>query len=347
MDGAARSVLGRANPMSINDNLEYGGKLFQSPSGRFGATAPAKGSDQGFDLGPIKAPPGTTETGNYHTHGDYSSQGPNGEAVRTSNPKTDQFGSDNFSSQDHRVISYLGSGKSEYSGYLGTPSGKNLSLDANTAGIAGSKGTSLDQTAHSLKGGALAGAGLGAAATLGDAIVHGHLNSGDLRSAAENGVAGAALGTAGNAVERTATAGLDKIAGQGVEKLATSALGEDGALLARSAATKLGGTGAAGAVISAGISIYENRDGLMHGDSRSIGNVAGDTAVGAGSALAGAAAGAAIGSIVPVAGTIVGAGVGLAVGYAADEIMHAGGVDKIVSNAVTSGVNDVKSWFGL
>jgi hypothetical protein len=69
--------------------------------------------------------------------------------------------------------------------------------------------------------------------------------------------------------------------------------------------------------------------------------------------LSGAAVGAAIGSVVPVAGTAVGAVVGLGVGIAADYVMRAGGVDKVVGNAVSAGVDAVKSvgktvmgWFG-
>jgi hypothetical protein len=123
--------------------------------------------------------------------------------------------------------------------------------------------------------------------------------------------------------------------------------------MARTATTRLAGAGAAGAVISAGFSIYENRDGLARGDSQAIGRVAGDTVVGATAALGGAAAGAAIGSVVPVVGTAVGAVVGLGVGFAADYVMRAGGVDKAIASAVSSGVDAVKgaaskvaSWLG-
>jgi hypothetical protein len=60
-----------------------------------------------------------------------------------------------------------------------------------------------------------------------------------------------------------------------------------------------------------------------------------------------------VGSVVPVVGTAVGAVVGLGVGFAADYVMRAGGVDRAIGNAVTSGVDAVKgaasrvaSWLG-
>ena len=80
--------------------------------------------------------------------------------------------------------------------------------------------------------------------------------------------------------------------------------------------------------------------------SRAIGNVAGDVVVGGGSALAGAAAGAAIGSVVPGVGTVIGAAVGLGAGFLADHALRAGGVDKMIGNAVSSAADTVKGWFG-
>jgi hypothetical protein len=152
-------------------------------------------------------------------------------------------------------------------------------------------------------------------------------------------------------VAKEGVQGADNLAGQSVERASGNAvsrvagqeLAESGAGAAARAVA--GRAGAVGAAVSAGISAYENRDGLMKGDSQAIGRVAGDTVVGGGAAAAGVAAGAAIGSVVPVAGTIVGAGVGLVVGLAADQIMRAGGVDKMVGNAVSSAVDTVKGWF--
>ncbi|MBZ8141554.1 hypothetical protein CLD22_16815 [Rubrivivax gelatinosus] len=123
--------------------------------------------------------------------------------------------------------------------------------------------------------------------------------------------------------------------------------------LLRVGASRLAGAGVAGAVVGAGLSIYENREGLVQGDADAIGKVAGDTVVAAGAALGGMAAGAAVGSVVPVVGTAVGAVVGLGVGVAIDYVARAGGVDKAIGDAVSSGVDAVKGaaskvagWFG-
>ncbi len=173
------------------------------------------------------------------------------------------------------------------------------------------------------------------------------------RDEASDILANSARGTAVGATYAVTEHGLvkvaDRMAGNAIERAATNTAARLGAAeataagtLARTAATRLGGAGAAGAVISAGMSAYENREGLARGDSRAIGNVAGDVVVGGSAALAGAAAGAAIGSVVPVAGTAIGAVVGLGVGFAADYVMRAGGIDKMVGNAVSSGVDAVK-----
>ena len=58
-----------------------------------------------------------------HTHGDYSTLGPNGEAVRTGDPAKDDFNSDHFSGADKDGIKGDAGENSQYRGYLGTPSG--------------------------------------------------------------------------------------------------------------------------------------------------------------------------------------------------------------------------------
>jgi hypothetical protein len=220
--------------------------------------------------------------------------------------------------------------------------------------------SALATTAHTAGRGALVGAATDAALTTAGALRDGRISGDEARDIVANSARGAVVGGTYAVTEQGLVKVADRAAGAAVERTAANVATRLGtadasaaAALTRTAATRLGGAGAAGAVISAGMSIYENRDGLANGDSRAIGNVAGDTVVGAGSALAGAAAGAAIGSAVPVLGTAVGAVVGLGVGFAADYVMRAGGVDKVVGNAVTSSVDAVKGaaskvagWFG-
>ena len=119
-DDAARAALAVANPASIKDNLEYSGLIYRGSDGKYYYSGPAKGTDQGANpVGDAPAPKGTTVVGDFHTHGDYSTEDKKtGAAVRSSDPKKDQFNSDNFSTQDKTDNAAVG-----YPGYLGTPSG--------------------------------------------------------------------------------------------------------------------------------------------------------------------------------------------------------------------------------
>jgi hypothetical protein len=75
------------------------------------------------ETGTVSAPP---------VHGDYSVPDKNGNPVRTSDPKKDAYNSDHFSKGlrgDIQGIKHDAQGKSEYRGYLGTPSGKFLIYD--------------------------------------------------------------------------------------------------------------------------------------------------------------------------------------------------------------------------
>ena len=125
-DAKAVEALDIANPLSIKDNLEYGGYIYRKPDGSYGYTAPLKGTSKGFQ--PSSAahlvPSGAVIVGDYHTHGDYSIYNlKTGAAIRSSNPLNDQFNSDYFSKGDYRGISIDARRSPDYRGYLGTPSG--------------------------------------------------------------------------------------------------------------------------------------------------------------------------------------------------------------------------------
>jgi hypothetical protein len=124
-DHAAKAAFKKVNPLSINDNLEYGGLIFRdNRSGRYGFTGPIKGSDQGVNPHAAQAPHNSSLVGDYHTHGDYSLyESATGKTIRTSDLVRDAFNSDNFSPQDISGISADGKGIPGYKGYLGTPSG--------------------------------------------------------------------------------------------------------------------------------------------------------------------------------------------------------------------------------
>jgi uncharacterized Zn-binding protein involved in type VI secretion len=132
VDDAGRAALTETNPLSIRDNLEYGGLVYKSPDGTYGYTSPIIGSAAGLDLGLVTLPAGTTEIGTYHTHGDYSIIDAAGTVVRTSDPARDDFNSDNFSFDDILGDSTYGKGVPGYRGFLGTPGGVFKSHDPNT-----------------------------------------------------------------------------------------------------------------------------------------------------------------------------------------------------------------------
>lgn len=184
------------------------------------------------------------------------------------------------------------------------------------------------------------GAALGGLAGGAITLVHlgrdGEISTTDITQAAQQGVQGAGLGALAAAGERVAAPWVDRAVGPVVQRWATQAAppiarmapstvpasatlatAEGAAAFgagARTLAARVGGATVVGAAIGTALSAYDNRAGLVRGDSQAIGNVAADTAVAAGSIAAATVAGAAAGSVVPVAGTAVGAVVGLAVG---------------------------------
>lgn len=132
MQDAARAALNDANPTSIRENREYGGLIYRNPDGTYGYTAPNHGSGTSYDPSTASVPPGTTRVGDYHTHGDYSTDDGHGNPVRTNDPALDAFNSDNFSTPDLRGIEQDAQGNPDYRGYLGTPSGTFREYDPGT-----------------------------------------------------------------------------------------------------------------------------------------------------------------------------------------------------------------------
>jgi hypothetical protein len=166
---------------------------------------------------------------------------------------------------------------------------------------------------------------------------------------------GGAIGTASALLERGVAPVVNRLAGsaaQGADtavaaRVGTSAVADSAAegIAARTLATRVAGSTAVGVVVSAGVSAWDNRAGLAHGDSKAIGNVAADTAVGAASVATSVAVGAAVGSVVPVAGTAVGAAVGLVVGVGVAYGAQISGARDAVAHAASSAVDTIKSWF--
>ena len=117
---AAEDAISFINPTSIQQNTEYGGTIRTDPSGQYYATNPISGTG---DSVPITANASTV--GDYHTHGDYSMVGPNGQPVATTQAQ-DQYNSDNFSTQDNTNSATIANhfGTPNYQSYLGTPSGQ-------------------------------------------------------------------------------------------------------------------------------------------------------------------------------------------------------------------------------
>jgi RHS repeat-associated protein len=120
---AARAALAAANPLSIQENVEYAGLIFKNPDGGYGFSGPiTSGYPDGANPYNAPVPPGTIVVGDYHTHGDYSWRIFD-EVVRTGDPTKDNLNSDNFSPQDKNISQILSPYHPDYRSYLGTPSG--------------------------------------------------------------------------------------------------------------------------------------------------------------------------------------------------------------------------------
>jgi len=356
-DAAAFNALEKSNPTSIRNNVEVGGYIYENPeTKRFHATEPVLGTADELQLGHIKTPDGARTVGDYHTHADYSNfDAKTGDIIRTTNPANDGFNSDRFSVVDFQGNSYDGT-----TGYLATPSGEFRSVqpDVIPDGVFSDPNFDPDtvrdsrmsiplETARtSGRNGAIIGGGVELGVATYNALGDGYQHS-DLGTIANAGARGAAAGGATAIGEHYVERGIERTVGSSIQRRVGEVAARNGlddvavGTAARTIASRAGGAGAVGAVVGAGFSIYDNREGLARGDSEAIGDVAGDTVVAAGSALAGAAAGAAIGSAVPVLGTAVGAVVGLGVGLGVDYIARKGGVDEVVGDVVSGGVDQL------
>ena len=107
------------NPLSIQDNAEYGGSICKEigSSTKYFAIEATKG--KGDTVSTPSCPCGSERVAKYHTHGDYSKKG----FIRTTKPN-DYYHSDDFSPEDKKNDKYLGYFFPDYiGGYLGTPSG--------------------------------------------------------------------------------------------------------------------------------------------------------------------------------------------------------------------------------
>jgi hypothetical protein len=101
---AARSVLNRINPVSVQQNIEHGGWIYRNADNSFSYTQPVAGTVDSVNIGnpQTTVPNGTAASASYHTHG-----GPD--------PRYDN---ENFSPQD-----LLSDRLAGVDGYLGTPAG--------------------------------------------------------------------------------------------------------------------------------------------------------------------------------------------------------------------------------
>jgi RHS repeat-associated protein len=131
-DEAAHVALDRYNPLSIQENREFGGLIFKDNEGLYGHTRATRGGIDGVNPWKGKAiPSGTEEVGYWHTHGNYSKM-ENGKLIPTGEKATDWYDSDNFSPQDIKVANSQSKNKLEYRGYVGTPCGVFKGYNAKT-----------------------------------------------------------------------------------------------------------------------------------------------------------------------------------------------------------------------
>lgn len=207
-----------------------------------------------------------------------------------------------------------------------------------------------------VKQGGVYGAAGGAVISAVRVGMDGRISAADALEITKHTALGGATGAVAAAGERVVTPLVDRAVGASVQRVATQTAARAAPQVAtetslafgagaRTLATRVGGASVVGAAIGAGVSVYENRQGLARGESKAVGNVVADTGVAVGSVAAAMATGAAVGSVVPVAGTAVGAVVGLAVGVGVAYGAQISGARDAVANTVSGWVDGVKGWF--
>ena len=200
------------------------------------------------------------------------------------------------------------------------------------------------------QGGAMGAAGAFGVSTVA-ALADGRLTADEAKTIGSHTATGAAVGALSAKAEQVVTPAIDRaIAARTGSAVAGNALGT-------SLVSRVAGSTVVGAVISAGMSGYENRERLAKGDSKSIGNVTADTAVGAAAVAGGAIASAAVtgalaGSVVPGVGTAVGLVVGVGIGAAITYGAQLSGARDWAANQVAESVDGLKqaassAWSGL
>lgn len=198
-------------------------------------------------------------------------------------------------------------------------------------------------------GGMAGGAAMGLVTGVGVAAVQfaatGKVDPQTLEQAAKSVGESTVLGAVASKGEQLIAPTVERAVGAVAPRLAAAAGtggGDAAATLTGTLAARAAGGTIVGAVISAGVSAWENRAGLVHGDSKAIGNVVADTVVGAGSVAGAMLIGAAAGSAVPVAGTLVGAGVGLLVGLGITYGAQLSGLRNVMAEGAADAVNGIK-----
>ncbi len=109
------------NQRSIDENIEFAGPILRGSNGKFFSAPPVTGHGDNFTWKYTGTP--SSIWGDWHAHGDYSVEGPNGLPRRTHDPHRDSYKSDKFSTKDKLNSKQRAreSGNPHYKSFLGTP----------------------------------------------------------------------------------------------------------------------------------------------------------------------------------------------------------------------------------